>query len=124
MSTPGGKPPDPLGKRALFWAPPTTGAGPVDDASAASPVTLGKRALYSTAPADEPGGATGDNPVTGRGRFVVTCSRCRQARRIGLVDLVIYQFPVGVWLPRGRFDRWMTCPACRRRVWASVTLRR
>jgi hypothetical protein len=44
--------------------------------------------------------------------------------RIGLVDLVLFQLPFGYWLPRGRFDRRMTCPACRRRTWASVTWRR
>jgi hypothetical protein len=31
---------------------------------------------------------------------------------------------VAGWLPRRPFDRWMTCPACRRRSWTSVTLTR
>jgi hypothetical protein len=43
---------------------------------------------------------------------------------VGLLDLLIYQFPVGAWLPRGKYDRRMTCPSCRKRAWCSVTLRR
>jgi hypothetical protein len=31
---------------------------------------------------------------------------------------------VAVWVPGRSFDRWMTCPACRRRTWISVTLSR
>jgi len=58
------------------------------------------------------------------GAFVVECSSCAAVTRVGVVDFLFFQFPVGFWLPRGRFDRRMTCPACRRRVWASVTLRR
>jgi len=41
-----------------------------------------------------------------------------------VLDLLIFQFPVGVWLPRGRYDHRMTCPVCRKRAWCSVTLRR
>ena len=97
--TPAG--PDPLGKRALFWV----------GGSAPEPGRLppGKEALYSTAPAP------------GAGPFVVECSGCRAVSRIGLVDLLLFQLPFGYWLPRGRFDRRMTCPACRRRSWVSLT---
>jgi len=44
--------------------------------------------------------------------------------RVGLIDFLLLQFPLGAWLPRRVFDRWMTCPACRRRTWTSVTLTR
>ncbi|HVX20656.1 MAG TPA: hypothetical protein VHB02_04850 [Acidimicrobiales bacterium] len=94
---------------------------------------LGKRALYSAAGpagtgADEAGGGSAAGPaetvVAGRptgGPITVTCSTCGVSSRIGLLDFVIYQLPVGYWLPwRGHR---MTCPACRRRVWAGVTLR-
>ncbi len=116
--------PDPLGKRALFWVPAERphdeGSGP----RAKGPV--GKRALFSNAPAlpgvdDWP---PAENPIADRGPFVVECSSCAAVTRVGVVDFLFFQFPVGFWLPRGRFDRRMTCPACRRRVWASVTLRR
>jgi hypothetical protein len=126
--------PDPLGKRALFWVPSDGGPGgdgrggsteprPATNATIALPV--GKRALYSGARA----GAhsvreTSDNPLVDRGSLTIECERCRQTSHIGLLDLVIYQFPFAGWLPRGRFDRRITCPSCRKRSWCSVTLRK
>jgi hypothetical protein len=121
----GGKAPDPLGKRALYWAPAPVADGdePGDPPTTVLPV--GKRALYSgaSAPADE-ASPTSDNPLIGRGTFTVRCQRCRQLSRVGVLDLLIFQFPIGVWVPRGRFDHRMTCPSCRKRSWCSVTLRR
>ena len=73
-------------------------------------------------PPDPPAGSAA-NPLANRGPIVVECAACRAVTRVGLVDFLIFQLPFGAWLPRGRFDRRMTCPACRRRVWASVTLR-
>ena len=123
-----GSGPDPLGKRALFWMP--ADAVPDPDPAGPSAAPLGKRALYSDA--GPPGGVpaagadeavVGSNPVNEHGRITVTCSTCGVVSRIGLLDFAIYQLPVGFWLPRGRFGHRMTCPACRRRVWAGVTLR-
>jgi hypothetical protein len=89
------------------------------------PLPVGKRALYSAAPADPDSLAmTSGNPLDERGSFSVECGRCRQVSRIGALDLLIYQFPLGVWFPRRRFDHRMTCPSCRKRAWCSVTLRR
>ncbi|MGD0880714.1 MAG: hypothetical protein ABSB09_03965 [Acidimicrobiales bacterium] len=145
--------PDPLGKRALYWMPVEAEAE-VDDRSdrrtnrsASSgrhhspegahhlsegvrhPRPAGRHALFSDAtPADEPvrdlATATGDDPVPRAGVLSVACSRCGSVTRVGLVEFLILQLPVGVWLPRRVFDRWMTCPACRRRTWTSVTLTR
>jgi hypothetical protein len=120
------KAPDPLGKRALFWAPSSPEAsdhGPASGSTVALPV--GKRALFSGARA-EPGSllATSGNPLADRGSFTVLCERCNQSSHVGVLDLLIFQFPLGVWLPRGRFDHRMTCPVCRKRAWCSVTLRR
>jgi hypothetical protein len=107
--------PDPLGKRALYGVP---SEAPPPDASAVT-LPVGKRALYSG------GGPKAEGPDGApRGAVTVQCQRCQQRSQIGLVDLVILQFPFGVWLPRGRFDRRMTCPSCRKRAWCSVTLRR
>jgi hypothetical protein len=121
----GGKAPDPLGKRALYWAPAAAvdGDEPGDPPTVVLPV--GKRALYSgaSAAADE-ASPTSDNPLIGRGTFTVRCQRCRQLSRVGVLDLLIFQFPIGVWVPRGRFDHRMTCPSCRKRSWCSVTMRR
>jgi hypothetical protein len=120
----GGKAPDPLGKRALYWAPSTVAGGDEPGDSPTTVLPVGKRALYSgaSAEADDPS-TTSDNPLIGRGTFTVRCQRCRQLSRVGLLDLLIFQFPIGVWVPRGRFDHRMTCPSCRKRSWCSVTLR-
>jgi hypothetical protein len=121
-----GKAPDPLGKRALFWVPSAgEEAGPATTSGSTVPLPVGKRALYSGARAERDSlAATSRNPLAGRGSFTVVCERCRQTSYVGVLDLLIFQFPVGVWLPRGRFDRRMTCPSCRKRSWCSVSLRR
>jgi hypothetical protein len=119
--------PDPLGKRALFWVPSggnedPSGAHPAGSATTVLPV--GKRALFSGARAEADSmRTTSDNPLVDRGMFTVECERCRQLSHVGLLDLFIFQFPIGTWLPRGRFDRRMTCPSCRKRAWCSVSLR-
>jgi hypothetical protein len=123
--------PDPLGKRALFWVPGPVSSGP----GGAVPVAgAGRRALFSSGPVDsgadqarlDPAArrVAPANPAANRGSFVVECGSCRSVSRVGLLDLLIFQLPFGAWLPRGRFDRRMTCPACRQRVWASVMVRR
>ena len=121
------KAPDPLGKRALFWVPAAEPAGRSAGGSSGTTVALpvGKRALYSGArPEPDSVAATSGNPLDVRGAVTVECARCRQTSRIGVLDLLIFQFPLGFWMPRRRFDHRMTCPACRRRAWCSVTLRR
>lgn len=105
------KEPDPLGKRALFSSA-VVDANPADQADNPADQPADR-------PADRP-----DNPLADRGAFTVECQRCREVSRVGLLDMVIFQFPVGFWLPRRRFDHRMTCPACRARSWCSVTLRR
>jgi hypothetical protein len=122
----GDKTPDPLGKRALFWVPSNAeSSGEANEGAGATVVLpVGKRALFSGArPESDSVRATSENPIADRGTFAVECQRCRQISRIGLLDLLIYQFPIGAWLPRGKFDRRMTCPSCRRRSWCSVSLR-
>ncbi len=121
------KAPDPLGKRALFGVPSAGESGSAEPAPSGMTVALpvGKRALYSGALGEPDSLAmTSGNPLHERGSFTVQCARCRQTSRVGALDLLIYQFPLGVWLPRGRFDHRMTCPSCRKRAWCSVTLRR
>ncbi len=89
----------------------------------------GKHALFSAAtPAGEEdrdtATATAGEPVPQRGVLTVVCSRCGSISRVGLLEFAWLHFPVAAWLPRRPFDRWMTCPACRRRSWTSVTLTR
>ena len=116
--------PDPLGKRALFWVPSVGEEVSIEQGlSAALPV--GKQALYSGAlPEPDSLATTSDNPLDERGNFTVECARCRQVSHIGVLDLLIFQLPLGVWRPLRRFDHRMTCPSCRKRTWCSVTLRR
>jgi hypothetical protein len=117
---------DPLGKRALYWGAPS-GAEAASAGSTAQTVALpvGKRALFSGArPERDSLVATSGNPLVERGTFTVGCERCHQTSHVGVLDLLIFQFPIGVWLPRGQFDRRMTCPSCRKRAWCSVTFRR
>ena len=136
--------PDPLGKRALYWLPvdeqsvegdgyrPGRGAAMATDTVQLGPDRrharpAGKHALFSAAtPAGEDEGAevSVDDPLPPRGVFVVACSSCGSVTRVGILDFLWLQFPFGAWLPRRVFDRWMTCPACRRRTWMSVTLAR
>jgi hypothetical protein len=110
----------------LYWVP-SPDEGPERPATSGSTVALpvGKRALYSGARAERDSLAvTSENPLAGRGSFTVECQRCRQTSYVGVLDLLIFQLPIGFWLPRGRFDRRMTCPSCRQRSWCSVSLRR
>jgi len=136
--------PDPLGKRALFWMPvgsqaegEVTDDGPTHHGDPDHPAPgrgrharpAGRRALFSDAvPADEPARdrvtVPADDPLPPRGILVVSCSTCGSVTRVGVVDFLVLQLPFGAWLPRRAFDRWMTCPACRRRTWTSVTLAR
>ena len=138
--------PDPLGKRALYWMPVEAEADVDDDRSrppggavgAYAPSAgssgrharpAGKHALFSApTPArdGDPATSTGTvvDPLPPRGLFTVACSSCGAVSRVGLFDLVLLQLPFGAWLPRRVFDRWMRCPACRRRTWLSVTLSR
>jgi len=121
------KAPDPLGKRALFWVPSAgepPGGGPASSETTVA-LPVGRRALFSGAgPQRDSLVATSGNPLVERGTFTVECERCRQTSHIGVLDLLIFHLPIGVWLPRGRFDHRMTCPSCRVRAWCSVTLRR
>jgi hypothetical protein len=119
--------PDPLGKRALFWVPSAMSAGGKStEAAQGQTVALpvGKRALFSGArPESDSLRATSDNPLVDRGTFTVECERCHQVSHIGVLDLLIFQFPLSAWLPRGKYDRRLTCPSCRKRAWCSVSLR-
>ena len=81
-------------------------------------------ALFGALPEADSLVMTSGNPLDERGNFTVECARCRQISHIGVLDLLIYQLPLGVWRPLRRFDHRMTCPSCRKRAWCSVTLRR
>ena len=122
----------PVAPDAEVGEPATGVAGstlPPPDPVARRARPAGKHALFSEAtPVSEEETATSAavaaEPVPPRGLFLIGCSTCGAVTRIGLVELLWCQLPVPAWLPRRTFDRWMTCPACRRRTWTSLTLAR
>jgi hypothetical protein len=123
----GDRAPDPLGKRALFWVPSAgeSGSSEFGAPGLAAALPVGKHALYSGAqPETDSLAITSGNPLDERGSVTVHCERCGQTSHVGVLDLLIFQLPLGVWRPRRRFDHRMTCPTCRKRAWCSVTLRR
>jgi len=88
--------PDPLGKRALFWVP-SAGESEPGGGGVSAALPVGKRALYSGAPPEPDSLAmTSGNPLDERGNFTVECGRCRQVSHIGVLDLLIFQLPLGV----------------------------
>jgi len=139
--------PDPLGKRALFWAPAERDEdGPRGPSELTAP---GKHALFSeearvaaaAAAGQAPtrrtpsGGPTG-RPVssatpraarlgtaTRRGRTVVRvdCSSCSTRSQVHLAEFALLHLPVWLWFPGRGYTRFMTCPACRRRTWVSAS---
>jgi hypothetical protein len=101
------RPPDPLGKRALFWAPgERIEEGPFDPRA---PVP-GKRALFSR---PEPEG----------GPLTIECSSCRTSTDVSYVDFIRRHVPLWLWVPGRRYSRLLACPACGRRTWVRVTWR-
>lgn len=83
---------------------------------------MGKRALFWV-PEDPDVPAEGWDPMLGRGPVAVECPSCGTHTRVGLLDLVMFAMPLPVWLPGRRFSTRMSCPACRKTVWASVSMR-
>ena len=129
--------PDPLGKRALFWAPAERDeGGPRHAAERDAP---GKHALFSaearasagTAPppltstrpsARQP--ARDLRPGAGRGflnTVTVECSTCGARSEIHVTEFLMLHLPVWLWRPGRGYTRFMTCPACRRRTWVSAS---
>ena len=114
----------PFGQAGLVLGP-LGGGGGVDRAGPFCGAPGGKTgALLRRPPEPDSLATTSENPLDERGNFTVECARCRQASHIGVLDLLIFQLPLGVWRPLRRFDHRMTCPSCRKRTWCSVTLRR
>ncbi|MHB8437966.1 MAG: hypothetical protein ACYDD4_02230 [Acidimicrobiales bacterium] len=114
--------PDPLGKRALFWAP-----GPIADDE--SPLRTrqgdarGKHALYS---ATDPQRDEHDGNPVPRPRGIlppvsVHCSSCGERRELDVTRFATLHVPFFLWRPGRGFTRFMTCPACGRRAWLSAS---
>lgn len=97
---------DPLGRRALFWAPGVRS----DDRTMESPERSGRRALFST-------------PPSRSGTLVLRCSSCRSATRVSYAEFVRRHLPFWLWIPGRRYSRLLSCPACGRRTWLEADFR-
>jgi len=118
--------PDPLGKRALFWAPAErTEERPPRGSDVA---VTGKRALYSAygpvaAEVPErgkvptaPGAPAGLVPPVS-----LNCSSCGVQSDVDVVGFLALHVPFFLWRPGRGFTRFMTCPSCHRRTWISAS---
>jgi len=128
--------PDPLGKRALFWAPAERDeGGPRRPAERDVP---GKHALFSDEaratvkgirPVIRPEGAAAPSRSDGPRRaargllspIAVHCSSCGARSEIHVAEFVVLHLPIWLWRPGRGYTRFMTCPACRRRTWVSAS---
>jgi len=128
--------PDPLGKRALFWAPAERDEG--GPRRAAERDVPGKHALFSeearaavtrvrpVGPLERDATATPRVRQFGSGRGImsaiaVDCSRCSTRSEIHIAEFLMLHLPVWLWRPGRGYTRFMTCPACRRRTWVSAS---
>jgi hypothetical protein len=128
--------PDPLGKRALFWAPAERDEGGPRRASERD--VPGKHALFSeeargavskgrpvvTLEHTPPRPRTERPPTTPRGLLspvAVDCSSCGVRSEIHVAEFVVLHLPIWLWRPGRGYTRFMTCPACRRRTWVSAS---
>lgn len=113
--------PDPLGKRALFWAP----AKRVEEEPlpGKEPVVAGKYALFSEGASEA--NHTGRRPAGHATGLVppvsLHCSSCKARREVPVVGYLGLHLPFFLWRPGRGFTRFMTCPACRRRTWVSAS---
>lgn len=111
---------DPLGKRALFWAPATRVED--DPRPGREPVVAGKYALFSGQALDGDGAASAPPPRNGLLPPVeVECSSCGTRSEVDVVGYLGLHLPFFFWRPGRGFTRFMTCPACRKRSWVSAS---
>jgi hypothetical protein len=128
--------PDPLGKRALFWAPAERDEGGPrvaaerdvpgkhalfsDEARAAvtkaRPVVSFERAAAGAHPHPSPGAQRG-----ALSSITVDCATCGARSHIHVAEFLMLHLPIWLWRPGRGYTRFMTCPACRRRTWVSAS---
>ena len=111
---------DPLGKRALFWAP--AHRVEEDPRPGREPVVAGKYALFSGADEAAVRGTRPSSRATGLVPPVtVQCSSCGSTSEVDVVGYLGLHLPFFLWRPGRGFTRFMVCPACRRRTWVSAS---
>ena len=76
---------------------------------------LGKRALFSGAPADPQSNKPGPLDIT------VLCSSCKTTTTLSAPQFFLHHLPVWAWIPGRDYALLMRCPACDRRAWLAVS---
>jgi hypothetical protein len=99
-----------MGKRALFSVadPPRDGAPGAT--RTIRPTAMSKESLFSAS-----------EDARRFGTVVVGCSACGARSRLGWAEFAWRHLPFWLWLPWMRYSRFMSCPACDRRTWLSVS---
>lgn len=109
--------PDPLGKRALFWAP----AEREEDSPGPAPAEIrGRHALFSAADAPPSASRRGIGGIVGP--IALDCSSCGSWTEVDVAEYLRLHLPLWFWRPGKGYTRLMTCPACRKRTWVSASL--
>ena len=117
--------PDPLGKRALFWAPATRADTPFRPGEEGDDV--GKYALFSrfSDEVEDAGGPPEEHRAPAAVGLLppveVHCSSCGTRSDVDVVRYLGLHVPFFLWRPGRGFTRFMVCPACRRRTWVSAS---
>jgi hypothetical protein len=117
--------PDPLGKRALFWAPATRADAPLRPGEEGDDV--GKYALFSRFSDDleDPAEvAESHGPAIAAGLVPpveIHCSSCGARSEVDMLRYLTLHVPFFLWRPGRGFTRFMVCPSCRRRTWVSAS---
>jgi hypothetical protein len=119
---------DPLGKRALFWAPATRVEDPPRPGDEV-PEDVGKYALYTRfsdplpdaaaetdRPSSFPPGVMGLVPPV-----EMACSSCGARSQVDVLRYLALHAPFFLWRPGRGYTRFMTCPSCRHRTWLSAS---
>lgn len=110
---------DPLGKRALFWAPATRVEE--DPLPGREPVVAGKYALFSGAQAEQQAHTQSSKGTGLVPPVTVECSSCGATSEVDVIGYVGLHLPFFLWRPGRGFTRFMVCPSCRRRTWVSAS---
>lgn len=119
---------DPLGKRALFWAPAERDDdGPPRKGRAqarANSHDRGRHALYSALDPDPAVIQPRPRGVFGAlvGPILLDCSACGSRTEVEALEFVRLHLPLWFWRPGKGYTSLMGCPSCRRRTWISVSL--
>ncbi len=110
---------DPLGRRALFWAPATRVEE--DPVPGREPVVAGKYALFSGSGLQGDGAAGQPTRPGLLPPVEVECSSCGSRSEVDVIAYLGLHLPFFLWRPGRGFTRLLTCPACRRRTWVSAS---